>query len=489
MSSPGETYVAKAATVFVVTVTPAEGSETRDAVGEQIDVAEALVREVGGAAERAGPDAIVAAFPAAALGITAALAIRGRLSRAVRIGLHAGEAVLTAEGSALRAAVDVAWRLAAAARPGTIVVSAAARSALPARVGVEEIDVDGLHAFLIVAGPAWPRRAVLTGIAGAAVVGAVGAIVVIAMRRRAPAPGTRRLTLAVLQFKASTGAPDDAWIHVAVRDGLNTQLSEIAGVKVYSREFLDFLVSREKASEMGVATRLGVDKMLTGSVTVMGGTIRVDTQIVDVPTGTIEGGFTRIGRRGDFLALESEVISGALEKLDFRLSEEEQKQLAARRASNVEALRRLLEVEGERPTPPSAPPSEGVPAPARDPASWLGPRTAWADDEAAIRAAVMAFLERYRRATEAGDMPALGAMYAEFSTDQRAALERYFGSARDLRVTIGNVDVATVGDEAVVSYSRMDDFVDVPTGRSMHVTVRVTKTLRRTGSEWKFAPK
>jgi len=483
------TYVAKAAAVLVVTVTPPESGETPEALGQPIDVAEAMVREAGGAIERTGRDAMVAGFLTTTSGVTAALAIRGRLSGAVRIGMHAGDAVLTTEGSALRAAVDVAWRLAAAAHPGTIVVSEAARPAVPAEIDVQALDVDGVHAFLLMwptTGPAWPRRAVLTGIASAAALGAVGAIVVIA-RRRVPVSGERRLTVAVLQYKVSAVTPDDAWIRDAVRDGLNTQLSEVAGVKVYSREFLDFIMSHGKASEMEVATRLSIDKMLTGSVTVMGGTIRVDTQIVDVPTGMIESAFTRIGPRADFLRLESEVILGAIEKFDVRLTEDEKERLAARREGDVDVLRRLLEIEGGTPVPPAGAPSERVPAP--DPGSWLGPRAAWADDEAAAQAAIMAFLERYRGATEARDLTALTAMYTEFSPEQRAALERFLGDVRDLRVSIDKVDVAIFGDEAVVSYSRTDDFVDVPRDRPMHVTVRVTKTLRRVGSEWKFALK
>ncbi len=483
------TYVAKAAAVLVVTVTPPESGETPEALGQPIDVAEAMVREAGGAIERTGRDAMVAGFLTATSGVTAALAIRGRLSGAVRIGMHAGDAVLTTEGSALRAAVDVAWRLAAAAHPGTIVVSEAARPAVPAEIDVQALDVDGVHAFLLMwptTGPAWPRRAVLTGIASAAALGAVGAIVVIA-RRRVPVSGERRLTVAVLQYKVSAVTPDDAWIRDAVRDGLNTQLSEVAGVKVYSREFLDFIMSHGKASEMEVATRLSIDKMLTGSVTVMGGTIRVDTQIVDVPTGMIESAFTRIGPRADFLRLESEVILGAIEKFDVRLTEDEKERLAARREGDVDVLRRLLEIEGGTPVPPAGAPSERVPAP--DPGSWLGPRAAWADDEAAAQAAIMAFLERYRGSTEGRDLTALTAMYTEFSPEQRAALERFLGDVRDLRVSIDKVDVAIFGDEAVVSYSRTDDFVDVPRDRPMHVTVRVTKTLRRVGSEWKFALK
>jgi len=52
-------------------------------------------------------------------------------------------------------------------------------------------------------------------------------------------------------------------------------------------------------------------------------------------------------------------------------------------------------------------------------------------------------------------------------------------------VALANVDV--VGDEAVVSYTRTDDFLDVRTGRPMHVAVRLTKILRKVNGEWKVA--
>jgi hypothetical protein len=94
------------------------------------------------------------------------------------------------------------------------------------------------------------------------------------------------------------------------------------------------------------------------------------------------------------------------------------------------------------------------------------------------------FLEGYRLATEAGDIAALGTMYATFTDAQRAALTSYYSGVRDLRVAIDNVVIAVVGGEAVVSYSRTDDFVDVRTGRPMHVSLRVTKTLARRDGAW-----
>ncbi len=44
-----------------------------------------------------------------------------------------------------------------------------------------------------------------------------------------------------------------------------------------------------------------------------------------------------------------------------------------------------------------------------------------------------------------------------------------------------------VGDEAVVSYTRADNFADAETGRPMHASLRIAKTLCQEQGEWKLA--
>lgn len=102
------------------------------------------------------------------------------------------------------------------------------------------------------------------------------------------------------------------------------------------------------------------------------------------------------------------------------------------------------------------------------------------------RAEIVAFFEEYRRATEARDITALARMYVEFADVRRDALERFFSNVRDLRVRIYRPDVAVVGDEAVVTYTRVDDFIDVPTGTRQHVSVRLTRMLRCIDGRWRF---
>jgi TolB-like protein/ketosteroid isomerase-like protein len=491
-----DTWVGGAAAVLVATLSAGD-TPPAERLEPLLALLVAVVREAGGEAERATTDGIVAAFPSVGSGVAAALEIHRRLRLTdlgdnpieERVGVLALETVLSPDGEVLAAAVAMARELAAAARPGTLVFSERARDALPSDAAstVERIDVADMRAYLLAPPPMGPplaRRTVLSGLAGAAALGAIGAAVALSLRRITPTVDPRPIALGVLRFRAPGVAESDLWIRDAVRDSLNTQLAELDGVRVYSREFLDFLMTRQGLSEIETATKLGIEKMLAGVVTVGDDAIHVDTQIVDIASGVIEGSFTRDGRRSDVLALENEVVFGVVEKLGLRLTPEDEGRLAARRATDVEALRRLMRVEGGKPAPPRPGPP---PLPTPDGSSWMVPRDAWADDEALAEREIVAFLERYRRATEAGDVAALATMYATFTPAQRAALVSYYASVRNLQVTIDNLEIAVVGDEAVVSYSRTDDFVDVQTGRPMHVALRVTKTLSRAGGGWVFA--
>jgi TolB-like protein len=488
----GDTYVADAAAVVVATVALPPGTPP-DHLDRLLASLALAVRESGGEAERAVPEGIVAAFPSVSAAVAAALEIHRRIEVAQadagpadgRVGVLALDTVLSPDGEPLAEAVATAQRLAAAARPGTIVFSERARDVLPSDVAttIERIDVGGMLAYLLASPPQGPpikRRTVLSGLAGAAALGAVGAAVALSIRRTRPQGDPRPIALGVLRFRAPGVTEPDLWIRDAVRDALNTQLAELAGVRMYSREFLDFLMTRQGLSEVEAATKLGIEKVLAGVVTVVGDAVHVDTQIVDIGSGVIEGSFTRDGRRDDVLGLENEVVFGVVQKLGLHLTADDEGRLAARRATDVEALRRLMGIEGGKPALGPPPATRERPMP--DGSSWIGPGSAWAADPA--ERDIVAFLERYRVATESGDIEALSTMYAVFTDAQRAALASYYAGVRDLRVSIDNVVVAVVGGEAVVSYSRTDDFVDVRTGRAMHVALRVTKTLGQKDGAW-----
>lgn len=505
-------FVRRVAAVLVTEHDPealGSGGNGANAVADAVQV----LRAAGGDAEAFAANAAVAVFDDPSDAVTAATRLHlhavGEGAREWRAGVHVGDVVMTAEGTATLEAIDRAVALARVARHGTTAITSDALAALRSvRDAVVEplgtIDLPGApraSVHLVVprlSAPVLDRRRMVALLAGTAVVGGAGAVVWIARRRPAAVEDGPNLTVAVGPFRSSGSDQERAWIGVALRDGLNTQLSELSGVQVFSDEFVDFLMTREGLSTIEVATRLGIEKMVSGSVVTVGDTVRVEARIVDVATGLLDGAYSASAREQDFLALESDVVVGVIAKLPVQLSSDDERRLAARRTTDLRVLRRFLDAEIEpEPVPPAAgtteppPPSGGAPVPDSpdmdDRDSWLrdllAPRGAHAED---VPAGVSAFLEEYRRATEARDVAAVATMYMALQPEQRDALERYFGSVRDFRVGIDRVEAAVVGEEAVVTYTRTDDFVDVETGKPQHVSMRLTKTLRRVDGRWRF---
>lgn len=525
-----------------------DDERTARAVHRLQQVVQDLVAEAGGRAEPCAGDAIFATFDSVVGAVGAALDILRHLDREqfegqhlkLRMGIHVGD-VLTRGGAAFGDAINIAARLQTLARPGSICVSETVYRQVRNRFDDRFVSIgrqhlknisDHMQAYLILPRDVavghneppyrrvlrWAAVAVAAAVALAAVVGLVlldRGRVAVPVPGVPPAPvseraghtarlrstgslepaaaGAEKVVLGVMGFKSLGGGEGDDWRREALRDGLNTQLSQLSQVRVYSKEFIDFLISRKGLSEIEAAKDLGIAKMVSGSFVVVRDELKVETHVVDVDTGVIEASYETAGQAHEFLALQNQLALGLIARLDIPISDAERR-LLAQRPSNEDALRMLLEAEGETGVSPTPPARKGAHLGA--PTGWLAsalaaapslaPRRAYADDTA--QAAILAALERYRGAMEARDLARLGALYQEFPPEQQAAQQRYFDNVRDLKVTIENPEIAVVGDEAVVSYTRTDDFVDARTGRPMHVSVRLTKILVRDDGNWRLAP-
>jgi class 3 adenylate cyclase/TolB-like protein/ketosteroid isomerase-like protein len=552
-TEPDETFTRRVCAVLLADVSGftalmgIDDEGTARAVQRLQALIQEIVAEAKGRADAFAGDAIFAIFDSVVAAVDAALNIQGRIAAhefegrrlQVRMGVHYGDVLLregTPLGTAVGDAINVAARLQGLAKPGTICISDGVYRQVRNKFDEKFVDLgrqqlknisEPVHAYLIVPRNVLeahgPHRSILwPAIAAAAAAMLVTLGIVIGLRhwgglsRGAPrviglAPATRgsetvpapgalagatpevsQVTLGVMLFKRLGGGDEKDWRREALRDGLNAQLSQLSQVKVYSKEFIDFLMSRKGLTDVEAAEQLGIKKMLSGSYIAVGGTLRVETHIVDVATGVMEASYTTIGPEQDFLDLQNKLAFGVISNLNLPVTEAEKRTLLAKQTTNVDALKMLLEAEGG-----SAPPTPGP----RSKSPTLGPSSALARwlavaesvspafgaQDNADQTEILAVLERYRKATEAKQMQGLAAVYSEFSPEQQAAQQRYFENVRDLKVAIDNVDIAVVGDEAVVSYTRTDDFADARTGRPMHVAVRLTKILRRQDGQWKLA--
>jgi len=512
----------------------ADDERTARSVRELQDVVCEIVVAAKGQAEPRAGDAIFATFDSVVAAVDAGLAILQRVSSQeftgqrlqVRIGLHFGD-VLRREGGALGDAVgeaiNIAARLEGLAKPGTICISEGVYQHVRNKVDARFVDlgrqklkniVNPVHAYLILlADHGSPRRRVPLPSRRMALGGALALIVGIGAALLVPRlwdpSGARRLAgkedgapvsikdavapvsdeplaLGVMLFKGRGEASDDDWRCEALRDGLNAQLSRLSQVKVYSKEFIDFLIRRKGLSEIEAATQLGIRKMLSGSYVATQHALEIEIHVVDVQTGVLETSYTASGSQQNFLELQKQLTLGVVSQLQLPVTDEEKQMLLAQRNTDADALKLLMQVEGglpaEGPTPGQPEPRSqlnGVPW-------WSIVRRAQADDQPAAEAAVRDVVERYRRAMEAGQVAEIAQLYTQFPPELQNVQQRYFEGVRNLRVAIDSLDVAVVGDDAVASYTRTDDFTDIRTGRPMHLSVRVTKTLRRADGSWKL---
>jgi len=547
-AQPDEAFTRRVCAVLLADVTgfSALMGQDDERTARAVRGLQALVQEIAadynGHAEGFAGDAIFASFDSVVAAVDAALKIQRRLARetfeglhlTIRIGVHYGD-VLLREGGAFGDAINIAARLQTLAKPGTVCISEGVYRQVRNRFDEKFVDLgrqrlknisEPIRAYLIIPRELEaeqarvPRRTLVAATLTAALLAALVTLVAIVAPRywRAPTeaakvtratPGTKmpvspagapagqalpaseeagQLTLGVMVFKSLGGDGEEDWRREALRDGLNAQLSQLSRVKVYSKEFIDFLMSRKGLTDVEAASELGIKKMLSGSFVIVHGTLRVETHIVDVQTGVLEASYTTVGREQDFLDLQNKLAFGVISHLNLPVTEDEKRTLLAQQTTDVDALKMLLEAEGR--TEPSGSGSGPTPPPHSSLDRWL----AWAWPVGPAHAAntgdrseILAVIERYRQATEQREIRALAAVYAEFSPEQEAAQQRYFENVRDLRVAIDNVDVVVVGDEAVASYTRTDDFVDARTGRPMHVAVRLTKTLLRVNGVWKLA--
>ena len=474
------------------------------AVGRVRKVFGDVVPKHAGTLEVAVGDCFVALFGSAVDALQAAVAIQSELAQAddpmrIRIGLHLGEVVRTDAGL-FGDCINIAARIQTLAPPGGVTCSGDVYRAVRAKVTLPFRDTglqrlknirEPMRVFALAPDtsvrirPA-PQRKHLAwgGIAGVAVALALVVAGWLGLRQPAtrpaavtPSPATP-LAVGVMGFQARGDVPD--WMREVTRDGLNTILTKIPALQVYSKQKIDFLREKRGLTELEVAEQLGITKMISGTVTQKGAAVSLEVQVVDTGSGLLDAGEHVEGKADDLIELQNRLAVNMLTALKVSLTPEEVGTLFAKRTNDtLDAYRLLNDALGGMDAEP-----EPTPPPKREKGAWWSTATAHADtgaDDAAIRA----LLEQYREALEAESMDGLAAVHVELKAAQRAALTRYFDSTEKLTVQFAKVDVLIEGDDALASFTRQDDFTDARSGRPQHLEVRVSCILVRRPEGWR----
>lgn len=482
-------------------------------------------------------DCFVALFDSAVEAVLAAIAIQSELGGGagpagdpvrIRIGVHMGDVVRS--GSEIHGdSVNVAARLQTIARPGCITLSEDVYRAVRNRVNLPVRDLglrslknirDKMRVYEIdvsaSAGTAADRPArralqpvALTalGVAAAAALGVVGlrlardaarlpapagapvaapsaeapAAPVAAAPRPAPAVPTPESPLVVGITNVSAQESVPAWVRDNTRDGLNTVLSKVPRLRVFSREKIDFLRERRGLSEIEVAETLGIQKMIVGALAMDGRDVVLEARVVDIATGILDASESRRGDLDELIEVQNQLAGDLLAALRIPLTDEERTQLFAKRTNEtLDGYRRLADTFGEAPTPAPAREQKGD---RRSLMAW--PSVAWAQEAPAdAEPAIRATLEAYRAALESEDVEAVAAVHLELAPEQREGFVRYFAAADDLTVALTDVDVLLDGDEALVTFTRRDLFRDHASGKEVHLEVRLSSIVVHQDGRW-----
>jgi len=355
----------------------------------------------------------------------------------------------------------------------------------PAQVLLPGQAEERAPALSVVPAPApVPRRATRPALRWAALVVLVLGLVagMVHLRLQPPQP----LVVGVMEVR-SHGPNVPPWMRELTRDGLNTILRKFDRLRVYARQKIDFLCEKRGLTEIEAAETLGMSKMLSATIDTDGAVVTLDLEVVDVSSGLLQASERVQGPQEKFMELQTQLAVAALRALGVEPTADQMQEIVASRGNEtLDAYRLLRDTLGEpvkkREAPKPPPPVERAPGTSRF--EW--PALAYAGEREGDDAAIHALLRQYTAALEAKRVDQLAGLQVEMGAAQRASLQRYFDIARDLHVRISDVDLAVEGDEALATFTREDTFVDVGSGRHMHLEVRISGILTKQQGAWKI---
>jgi len=369
---PDNTFTRRVCAVLLADVTGfsklmGENDErTAHAVHRLQAIAQGIVSDANGRAEPVAGDALFATFDSVVAAVQAAIAIQRSVANErfegqqlqIRIGVHLGD-VLLRDGRAFGDAINIAARLEALARPGTICISDTVHRQVRNKFDEQFVDLgqqklknisDPVHAYLIVpndaAQPPAPQRGLRWAIVAAALV-ATSVAAVIAVRQLAPTKPARapqseavsppaRKSVAVLPFVNMSGDSSDEYLSDGMTEEIITALSKLSGLRVAARTSSFFFKGKNEDIEK-IGQQLRVGTVLEGSLRKGGTKLRVTVQLINVNDGYHLWSETYDEDIADILAIESDVAQRVAGALKVTLLADEQERLQRRPTENQEA--------------------------------------------------------------------------------------------------------------------------------------------------------
>ncbi len=373
---PDNTFTRRVCAVLLADVTGfsrlmGENDErTAHAVHHLQSIAQGIVSEHNGRAEPVAGDALFATFDSVVAAVQAAVALQRRIAAEpfegqqlqIRIGVHLGD-VLLRDGRAFGDAINIAARLEALARPGTICISEGVYRQVRNTLDEQFIDLgrqklknisDPVHAYLIVPKgaaqrPATRRSVLRWAIAASALVMVVVGGGVAVWRHQSVAPAAPnpiahnvdRKSIAVLPFVNMSSDKENEYFSDGITEDLIMALSKVSGLHVAARTS-SFAFKGKNEDIRTIGTQLNVATVLEGSVAKAGNRVRITAQLINVQDGYHLWSDSYDRDLQDIFAIRSQVAQTVAKALQVTLAADERQRLEQKPTQDLEAYQLYL---------------------------------------------------------------------------------------------------------------------------------------------------
>jgi len=185
--------------------------------------------------------------------------------------------------------------------------------------------------------PWWRSKTAMTG--GGVL--AMAAIALAAWLAIVPARGKAINSVAVLPFANQGGDPNTEYLSDGITEGVINSLSRLRQLRVMARTTVFRYKGREDDPQK-IGRDLGVGAVLVGRLQPRGDLLTVQTELVDVATGSQLWGEQYNRKLADLLAVQDEISREISDKLRLRMTGEEKTRLAKRYTENSDAYQLYL---------------------------------------------------------------------------------------------------------------------------------------------------
>jgi eukaryotic-like serine/threonine-protein kinase len=159
--------------------------------------------------------------------------------------------------------------------------------------------------------------------------------------RAHPTPGAIT-AVAVLPFQDLATGPDSAYLGEGMTEGLIADLAQVGSLKIISRSSGAVAAQGTARSLANLATELGVDAVVRGSIRRTGDTVRVSLGFLHAPDSAVIFAREYQARLGELPDLQRQIAVDLTGSISARLKETERSRLETRRKVNQQAYEAYL---------------------------------------------------------------------------------------------------------------------------------------------------